>query len=76
MAKGWGIFKPVGDDDPGPAKDDVELAKNLGKISKLGGINDPAERKEKALGLLGEVNKIVERGKARQARNEEDRKRK
>lgn len=27
MAKGWGIFKPVDDDDPGPAADEANLGK-------------------------------------------------
>lgn len=74
MAKGWGIFKPVDDDDPGPAADEANLGKALGKISKLSGIEDEAKRHETARGLLGEVDKIVERGKARQARQEEQRK--
>lgn len=72
----WGIFKAADadDNDPGPAKDDINLAKNLDKISKLGGIKNRDERKEAAHSLLADVNAIVERGKARRAANENRRK--
>jgi hypothetical protein len=70
---GWGIFKPVDDDDPGPAADEANLSKAVGKISKLSGIKDEKTRHETARGLLADVDKIVERGKARQARQQERR---